>query len=218
MDLLVAGRAQQGATDAIGESDRRAETGAVYKQRCPVIAYGTANHSGRPPPECRGCDRVPPHPAGRPRTGADRLPTGHPRSKLNGQVIRYGQASLWGAVLGCIPPSRSTCTSTTFALLNHRVVLRLGTRLAASQGAPTCSPGRGDRQIWVPNQAGSGRSVAWSPPPGQAGGREPVPASRGGVRCPVNNRACGVRRDAVAARVPARTWRQTSCRRLGQEL
>ena len=37
-----------------------------------------------------------------------------------------------GALLGCIRPSRSTCTSTTFVLVNHRVMLRLGTRFAAS--------------------------------------------------------------------------------------
>jgi hypothetical protein len=37
-------------------------------------------------------------------------------------------------------PSRSVCPSITFALLNHRVVLRLGTRFGASIGARTCSP------------------------------------------------------------------------------
>jgi len=41
------------------------------------------------------------------------------------QVSRYGQASEWGAVLGCIRPSRSPCTSMRFAQLNWGVWLRL---------------------------------------------------------------------------------------------
>jgi hypothetical protein len=44
----------------------------------------------------------------------------------NGQVSGYQQAPARGAVLGCIPPSRSTCASTTFAQLNHRASPRLG--------------------------------------------------------------------------------------------
>jgi hypothetical protein len=58
---------------------------------------------------------------------------------VNEQVSRYGQASTWGAVLGCIRPSRSPCASTTFMQLNGRVRLPLGPRFETSTWARTCS-------------------------------------------------------------------------------
>src|SRR3954451_14102621 len=62
------------------------------------------------------------------------------RIPLYRQVNGNGQSPPQGAVLECIRPSRSAFPSTTFSLLNHRVVLRLGTRFGASIGARTCSP------------------------------------------------------------------------------
>jgi hypothetical protein len=74
------------------------------------------------------------------------------------QVGRDRQPPRRGAVLGCIPPSRSTCTSTsTFAQLSHGVVLRLGTRFAASTGGTNLLPTGLDRQVRVPSQASPGR-------------------------------------------------------------
>ena len=47
---------------------------------------------------------------------------------VNGQVSRDGQASPWGAVLGCIRPSRLSCASITYAQLNSGIELPLSTR------------------------------------------------------------------------------------------
>jgi hypothetical protein len=52
----------------------------------------------------------------------DRLP----QPVADGQVSRYGQASPEGAVLGCIPPTRHTCTLSLFAQAVHRIRLRTG--------------------------------------------------------------------------------------------
>jgi hypothetical protein len=57
--------------------------------------------------------------------------------------ISAGQ-QLWlaapaGSRFGMYPAIEINLPSTTFALLNHRVMRRLGTRFAASTGAPTCS-------------------------------------------------------------------------------
>jgi hypothetical protein len=76
-------------------------------------------------------------------------------SQLNERVSRNGQASARGAVLGCIRPSRSTCTSIAFRQFNRRLAPRLGTRLGrypVHQPAPPT--GRIDcmeRTAW-PNQ------------------------------------------------------------------
>jgi hypothetical protein len=76
---------------------------------------------------------------------AVRRTTGHgPRriaaERLNRQVSRYGYSPLWGAVLGCILPPRSTCTSVALAQLVGRLLPRLGTRFGLCNRAPTCSP------------------------------------------------------------------------------
>jgi hypothetical protein len=89
-------------------------------------------------------------------------PYGPPRIAgecLDWQVSRYGQPPLRGAGLGCIRPSRSTCTLTMFAQLTHRVALGLGTRLGASTGSTNLLPYRGlDRQDRVAGSACAGAS------------------------------------------------------------
>ncbi len=58
--------------------------------------------------------------------------SGTPRAvTLDGQVNRDRQPPRWGAVLGCIPPSRSPCASTVLAQLSDRFRLPLGPRAAA---------------------------------------------------------------------------------------
>jgi hypothetical protein len=58
--------------------------------------------------------------------------------------------------LGCTPPSRSTCTSTTFSLLNHQVELRLGTRFGASIRSTNLLPERAGLTRPVPDRARPG--------------------------------------------------------------
>ena len=69
--------------------------------------------------------------------------------------------------MGCIPPSRSTCTSTTFAQLNQRVVLLLGTRFGASTWGTNLLPDRAqiDRPGYPINAIRS-RSCGPRPPTG----------------------------------------------------
>jgi hypothetical protein len=74
-----------------------------------------------------------------------------------GQVNGYHQPPVRGAVLGCIPPSRSTCTSTTFAQLNYRVIPRMGTRFAASIGGTNLLPDRAESTD--PGAESAGRDV-----------------------------------------------------------
>lgn len=92
---------------------------------------------------------------------------------LNWQVSCYGQTSLRGAVLGRIPPPRSTCTSTTFAQFNEGLRLRLGTRFGASTGAPTCAPG----EARPARPAASCRSRRAGPASCAAGRRPAAPES-----------------------------------------
>jgi hypothetical protein len=95
-----------------------------------------------------------------PTTRGQSTPPGTRRSDqnvVNGQVSRYGQTSPWGAVLGCIRPSRSPCASMAFVQLSRRVMLRLGTRFGASIRGTNLLPRpcRVD-SVQVPNQAGPG--------------------------------------------------------------
>jgi hypothetical protein len=56
------------------------------------------------------------------------------------QVIRDRQPPHRGAVLGCIPPSRLTCTSTVFVQLSDRIRPPLRPRFGPPRTPPTCSP------------------------------------------------------------------------------
>jgi hypothetical protein len=62
------------------------------------------------------------------------------------QVSHDRQPSRRGAVLGCIPPSRSPCASITFAQLNSGIELPLRPRFRTCTWAPTCSPFDAARQ------------------------------------------------------------------------